>query len=73
MPDYEKMYFHTVHETERALNILIRAQQQCEEWYLEEPPDPPAATPCISSCPKVTVQATTGQHIRDAEQILATV
>ena len=28
------MYFHLMRETEKALQILIRAQQECEEAYL---------------------------------------
>lgn len=36
MPDYQKMYYEMVRETERAINILINAQQKCEEMYIEE-------------------------------------
>lgn len=30
MPDYKKMYLHMVHESERAMDILIEAQLECE-------------------------------------------
>ena len=32
--DYKEMYLTMVRETERAINILITAQQKCEEIYL---------------------------------------
>jgi len=34
MPDYKEMYFHLFRATERAINLLIQAQQDCEEMYL---------------------------------------
>ncbi|MBR4056638.1 MAG: hypothetical protein IKK00_00700 [Oscillospiraceae bacterium] len=34
MPDYEKMYFRLFRAAERAINILIEAQRECEEDYL---------------------------------------
>ena len=37
MPDYKEMYLHLFRETERALNILIDAQRQCEEMYINAP------------------------------------
>ena len=39
MPDYQQMYLTMMRATEKALNILIEAQQACEELYIsaEEP------------------------------------
>lgn len=44
MPDYKEMYLKMVRETEKAvrlteqsLNILIAAQQNCEEMYINSP------------------------------------
>ncbi|MCI9038096.1 MAG: hypothetical protein HFF80_10115 [Oscillospiraceae bacterium] len=34
MPDYKGMYLEMVRETEKAINILIDAQQRCEEMYI---------------------------------------
>ena len=34
--DYKEMYLKMVRATEEALNILIKAQQECEELYLQE-------------------------------------
>ena len=36
MPDYKELYFSMVRETEKAIQILIQAQQNCEEAYLQE-------------------------------------
>ena len=36
MPDYKEMYLHLMRETEKAIRILIEAQQVCEELYLQE-------------------------------------
>lgn len=32
--DYKELYLKMVRESEKAINILIRAQQECEELYL---------------------------------------
>ena len=32
--DYKEMYLHLTRETEKAVRILIEAQQRCEEMYL---------------------------------------
>lgn len=32
---YKKLYLHMMHECECALQILIRAQQDCEQWLLD--------------------------------------
>lgn len=34
MTDYKKMYFELLNATEDALNILIKAQKECEEIYI---------------------------------------
>lgn len=44
MDDFKEMYYHLAHEVERAMRILEKAQQDCEEMYLaqgdaeEQPP-----------------------------------
>lgn len=40
MPDYQAMYLLLLRETEKALRLLIVAQQRCEDVYLEEDPPP---------------------------------
>ena len=37
MPNYKEMYLKMVRASERAINILIEAQQECEEMYLSGP------------------------------------
>ena len=37
MPDYKEMYLKMVRATEKAMNILIQAQQECEEMYIAGP------------------------------------
>lgn len=34
MADYKQMYLHLLRSTEKALNILIDAQRECEEMYI---------------------------------------
>lgn len=34
MADYKEMYLLLMRETEKAIRILIKAQQDCEEMYL---------------------------------------
>ncbi|MBR5782814.1 MAG: hypothetical protein IKY33_01145 [Clostridia bacterium] len=36
-PKYKDMYLKLMHATEDAINLLISAQQECEEIYLEDP------------------------------------
>ena len=36
MPDYQEMYLHLMRETETAIRILEKAQQDCEELYLQD-------------------------------------
>ena len=40
MPDYQEMYLTMIRASEKAIRILIEAQQKCEELYLnaEETP-----------------------------------
>jgi len=38
MPDYKELYFKMFHASEQAINILIKAQQECEELYISAPP-----------------------------------
>ena len=37
MPDYKEMYLQMVRATEAAMDLLIQAQQACEELYLSDP------------------------------------
>lgn len=41
MDDYREMYYHLAHATEKAVRLLIQAQQECEDLYLSE-----KTTPC---------------------------
>ena len=62
MPDYKEMYLKLFRATEKAINELINAQQECEELYLnaEEPElkvlpfvqEEPKAPLCKGSCQK---------------------
>ena len=36
MPDYKEMYLIMMRAATKAIDVLIEAQQQCEELYLEE-------------------------------------
>lgn len=45
MPDYKEMYLKLFNATEDAVNLLIAAQRQCEELYVE------AAEPGIVTLP----------------------
>lgn len=38
MPDYKKMYFTLAAKVSDAVNILVAAQQQGEDEYVENPP-----------------------------------
>ena len=48
MPDYKEMYLKMVRATEEAMNLLIAAQRECEEIYINsaESAEPRAATEC---------------------------
>lgn len=37
MPDYKEMYLTLFRASEKAANLLIAAQQTCEEMYLSAP------------------------------------
>ena len=37
MPDYKEMYFKLFRATEKAMEILIDAQRECEEMYISAP------------------------------------
>ena len=37
MPDYKEMYLTLFRATEKAIGVLIDAQQECEEMYLNAP------------------------------------
>ena len=37
MPDYKEMYLTLFRAVEDAVNILIEAQQECEEMYISAP------------------------------------
>lgn len=36
MPDYKEMYLKMFRASEEAVNILITAQQECEELYVRQ-------------------------------------
>ena len=36
MPDYQEMYLYLMRKTESAIRILVKAQQDCEELYLQD-------------------------------------
>ena len=38
MPDYKRMYFALAAKVSDAVNILVAAQQQGEDEYVENPP-----------------------------------
>lgn len=37
MPDYKTMYFKLMAATEDAISLLISAQRECEELYINAP------------------------------------
>ena len=37
MPDYKEMYYTLFRASEKAVNILLEAQRNCEEMYLDSP------------------------------------
>ena len=39
MPDYKEMYLTLFRATEKAINILIEAQNKCEDMYIEAEDD----------------------------------
>ena len=36
MPDYKELYLKMVRVSEEAIRLLITAQQECEELYLQD-------------------------------------
>lgn len=40
MPDYREMYHKLFRASEQAINMLIRAQRECEEMVLDSPETP---------------------------------
>ena len=39
MEDYKWMYYHLFRATERAIRMLQRAQQACEDYFLDALPE----------------------------------
>ena len=37
--DYKEMYLKMVRASEKVMDILIKAQQECEEMYIEQSED----------------------------------
>lgn len=37
MPDYKEMYLEMMRAAEKAINLLVAAQRQCEESYISAP------------------------------------
>ena len=61
MPDYQEMYLHLMRETEKAIRILVKAQQDCEELYLRE------AGPALRILPSASRQAEPPEESTTAE------
>jgi len=40
MPDYKKLYFSLAAKVADIIELLIKAQQECEEIYIGEPAGP---------------------------------
>lgn len=38
MPDYKEMYLKMFRASEKALDLIVTAQQECEELYTENSP-----------------------------------
>lgn len=43
MVDYQEMYYKMNRAIEKAINILVKAQRECEDDYLRQT-DPPVAS-----------------------------
>ena len=43
MTNYKEMYLKMVRATEAAINLLVKAQQECEEMYLQADEDAPVS------------------------------
>ncbi|WP_312941891.1 hypothetical protein [Oscillibacter sp.] len=48
MPDYKEMYLKMFRASEEAINILITAQQECEELYINQPEPELKIVPLLS-------------------------
>ena len=49
MPDYKEMYFKLFRATEKAMEILIDAQRECEEMYISAPTPEIVVFPSLES------------------------
>ena len=49
MPDYKELYLDLLRATEKAINLLIEAQNRVEEKLLSEDPPPIIILPEIPS------------------------
>jgi hypothetical protein len=56
MPDYKEMYLKLFRASEQAINILIKAQQECEELYIRQP-DPDFSVITLSANNKKSMDA----------------
>lgn len=58
MPDYKELYQKMVIASEAAINILIAAQRECEEIYINSPEPTITALPRVekSDCLKETAE-----------------
>lgn len=65
MPDYKKMYLTMVDAAERAMAVLIEAEQVCEELYVS------AAEPALIELPK-KADAEKNEHFPLASHALMT-
>ena len=52
MPDYKEMYLKLFRASEEAVNLLIAAQRECEELYVNAPePELKVITMTVTSVP----------------------
>ena len=58
MPDYKEMYQRMVRASEAAINILIEAQRECEELYINSPEPQISVLPCT----ELSGEAQKGDH-----------
>ena len=57
MPDYKEMYLKMVRASEQAINILIQAQQECEELYISGPETELTVFPGRENAPELRNQS----------------
>lgn len=48
MPDYKEMYLKMFRASEKAINIIIDAQQECEEMFMSAPDTEAKILPIIN-------------------------